>query len=830
MFRNYVILFIIFSFCTILNGQDLPRYLTEQEKVLMETYTSPSIETGFTTPPSFSPRTMAEWEELDGILVTWTSFQSILSQIIDHAQEEGKVYIVCSDSNSVKSYLTGQGVPHTNLVFLVESFNSIWCRDYGPWTIYKNYTEQKSFVDWVYNRPRPADDLIPGALGDYLGVDVYSTTVSPYRLTNTGGNFMTDGHGTAFCSDLIFEDNSSLSESQINQIVNEFMGVDRYIKMDDLPYDEIHHIDMHMKLLDEETLLVGKYPTGVSDGPQIEANLQYVLDNFKTCFNRDFKVIRIPMPPDAQGRYPNQGGDYRTYTNSVFVNKTVIVPTYEVQYDTTALRIYREALPGYNIVGVNSNSIIPLLGAIHCITKEIGSQDPIFISHAKILEGYYNTPTEVKTFLNSQSGISEARLFWSTDTLSGYNEIVMNTAPGDTFYAAIPAQDYGTDIFYYIEAENNNGKVTRKPLVAPRGVYHFSIGEEQLNVGIEINPGWNLVSVPLNLPDMSPESIFSDAASAVFGYILTYTMASEIEPGHAYWVKYDSEETISITGTRPEGNITLTEDWNMIGPFNRAMPVEEIYTNPEGIITTQFYSSNNGYTPADTISPGRGYWVKTSSAGEIIVDVPVEKIEKNTLPEPGGNITITDASGKIFSLYLLDNSSNSAYYEMPPKAPGNSSDVRFDDNTSAISRNEIKRLVTENINYPIQISSNVSNLLVNGKLNNGGDIAITSPSVITVSFVELPTEYKLSQNFPNPFNPTTKIQFALPVDSKVKLTIFNTLGQKVEEISEMEYSAGLHEFNFDGTELASGIYLYNIEASGIDGNNFSSTKKMILMK
>ena len=55
--------------------------------------------------------------------------------------------------------------------------------------------------------------------------------------------------------------------------MNKFLGVDRYIKMNTLPYDQIHHIDMHMKLLDEETLLVGQYPPGIADGPQIEANL-----------------------------------------------------------------------------------------------------------------------------------------------------------------------------------------------------------------------------------------------------------------------------------------------------------------------------------------------------------------------------------------------------------------------------------------------------------------------------------------------------------------------------------------------------------------------------
>src|SRR5690348_6032002 len=98
------------------------------------------------------------------------------------------------------------------------------------------------------------------------------------------------------------------------------------------------------------------------------------------------------MPPDAGGDYPNTGGDYRTYTNAVFVNKTIILPTYTQQYDTTAVRIYREALPGYNIQSINCNSIIPASGAIHCITKEVASADPLLISHQP-LHDTYNTTT-----------------------------------------------------------------------------------------------------------------------------------------------------------------------------------------------------------------------------------------------------------------------------------------------------------------------------------------------------------------------------------------------------------------------------------------------------
>jgi hypothetical protein len=86
------------------------------------------------------------------------------------------------------------------------------------------------------------------------------------------------------------------------------MGLSRYVKMPVLPYDGINHIDMHMKLLNEETLLVGEFPDGVSDGPQIELNLQYVLDNFMTPFGTPYKVVRIPMIPSTGGAYP--GGPF----------------------------------------------------------------------------------------------------------------------------------------------------------------------------------------------------------------------------------------------------------------------------------------------------------------------------------------------------------------------------------------------------------------------------------------------------------------------------------------------------------------------------------------
>ncbi len=483
--RIFFALFLLaFNFSSM--AQDLPHWMTDEEIKWLETYGYPQYHL-FSDPPPSPVRGMAEWEELQGVIITWTSFQNILRQVVDFAQEQGKVFIICSDSNSVKSYLQAGGVPLYNIEYLITSFNSIWVRDYGPWTAYTDEADTLNIIDWIYNRPaRPLDDQTPVFFANYINAPIYQTTTPPYDLIHAGGNLMIDGHGTAFSSKLIINENPSKTETQIDTIMKKFLGTTRYIKMNTLPYDVIHHIDMHMKLLDEETLLVGKYPDGVADGPQIEANLQYILNNFQTCFGRPYKVVRIPMPPE-NGQYPPQG-DYRTYTNSIIINKTVIIPTYEYQYDTTAFRIYREAMPGYNIVGINSNAIIPSLGAIHCIVKEVGVFDPVWISHAKMDSVVLAEDSiAIQAVIKTKSGVADAYVYWTADTTQGFFSVPMQFY-GDTSAGYIPQQQNGTEIYYYISATSNSGRNVAKPLVAPNGFYNFIVDNPVSVLADEIPP------------------------------------------------------------------------------------------------------------------------------------------------------------------------------------------------------------------------------------------------------------------------------------------------------------------------------------------------------
>ena len=110
------------------------------------------------------------------------------------------------------------------------------------------------------------------------------------------------------------------------------------------------------------------------------------------------------------------------------------------------------------------------------------------------------------------------------------------------------------------------------------------------------------------------------------------------------------------------------------------------------------------------------------------------------------------------------------------------------------------------------------------------DFMITSPDgiMMTKQFIFSyvgPKEFKLEQNFPNPFNPTTTIQYQLPQDAKVTLKVYDILGSEVATLINAEQEAGYYEVNWNASNLASGVYIYRLQTG-----SFVSEKKMMLLR
>jgi len=479
-----------FLFClfalSLVNAQEvLPKGLTPEEKQNLKSFKFTGTQK--TPAPDLPVRTAAQWEEVEYLVLSWTSqYQNIQRQIVQAAVKECKVLIATQNETSVRNYLTSNGVDLTNVRFLNAATNSIWIRDYAANTVYTNDVGNRALVDWIYNRPRPLDNVLPTKHAAYVGVPLYVTDTSPNDLVNTGGNFMSDGMGNAFASKLILDENkagnsygvSAKTEVQVDKIFKDYMGINSYRKMNVLPYDEIHHIDMHMKLLDEETILVSQYPEGIADGPYIKQNIDYIKNTFKTPFGNDYDIKWIPAPASTTGAYPNTGGAYRTYTNAVIINKTILVPTYRPEVDEAALNIYKQLMPGYTVVGIDVDNpgedLISLSGAIHCITHTIGVADPLWITHSKV-KNASNFTVPIEAQIKHISGISQAKVFWRESGDIGFQETSMTNSVENKWVTNLSLPFTSKKIDYYIWAQANSGKSISRPMVAPSGYWTFDV-------------------------------------------------------------------------------------------------------------------------------------------------------------------------------------------------------------------------------------------------------------------------------------------------------------------------------------------------------------------
>lgn len=146
-------------------------------------------------------------------------------------------------------------------------------------------------------------------------------------------------------------------------------------------------------------------------------------------------------------------------------------------------------------------------------------------------------------------------------------------------------------------------------------IYKFisTIGCANMNIFV----GWNLVSAPFLNNNMSSSNIFPNSASDVFGYQNGYSVADTLSNGNGYWVLYNSAQTIQICGTQVSFPIEVIDGWNLIGPFEQEVHTSAITSVPPGIISSSFFGYDGSYFVADTLQPGKAYWIKTDNIGSL---------------------------------------------------------------------------------------------------------------------------------------------------------------------------------------------------------------------
>ncbi|MBT8349182.1 MAG: T9SS type A sorting domain-containing protein, partial [Sulfurovum sp.] len=373
-----------------------------------------------------------------------------------------------------------------------------------------------------------------------------------------------------------------------------------------------------------------------------------------------------------------------------------------------------------------------------------------------------------------------------------------------------------------------------------------------------INEGWNMLSLPLGVANSNYLSLFPNAETGtLYGYSDGYFTSDTVGTCRGYWLKFPGTETAQVCGLdRVECTVDLTEGWNMIGGPNCNVPLSSV-TDPGGIIIAgTLFGYNGGYFNSSSIDATKAYWVKASGPGTITVScsaAPLAKTENKSLTiqteeqlEEFAKIELKDASSNLQRLYFsgkLEQNINIESFSLPPLPPQGAFDVRLAGDYRLSESDEVT-IEIQSSDYPVNVKvidlnqNEVSRYLLkeivggmevgSHRIVSGKDIVISNEEVSLLKITKqqaLPTQYSLEQNYPNPFNPSTTIKFSLPEAANVRLTIYNTLGEKVSELVNRNLDAGYHRIEFDASQFASGVYLYRIKA-----NDFVETKKMILMK
>jgi Secretion system C-terminal sorting domain len=152
-----------------------------------------------------------------------------------------------------------------------------------------------------------------------------------------------------------------------------------------------------------------------------------------------------------------------------------------------------------------------------------------------------------------------------------------------------------------------------------------------------------------------------------------------------------------------------------------------------------------------------------------------------------------------------------------------SSSINFNKETETIETIEAKAEAEASFTFDVERNTPVSRKdTIDFMITDGMGIMMTKSFIFSYTG---PKEFKLEQNYPNPFNPTTSIQYQISSISEVTLKIFDILGSEVATLVNKEQQPGYYEVQFNGSSLASGMYVYRLSAG-----NFISTKKMMMLK
>ncbi len=461
-----------------------------------------------------SNRTAAEWEPAIGTMIVWPL--SIPYKLVVELAKDNHLYTLVENEttkNDALKWYTSWGIDPKNNTFIYapQGVDAWWTRDWGPSAIFT--PDGKMMLGdgkYYYSTPVTGfgcNDSLQFLIGNdhkIMKTDIDDNATLPVGqglhipvldlpYTNTGGNVMTDGLGTAFSSCILLNENNyyHVAKEEFLKLNRELSGFKIYNILSNFEKEGIQHIDCFMKLLDEERILVAEPPKDHALYLVYENIVQNELMKLKNAYGRPYEILRLKT-----GRYARE--QLAAYTNSIILNKTIYVPLFHIKEDAAAIKTWQDAMPGYTVKGfeffLKEETIVSKEmkehyvtnygwnsgDALHCRTRAVWDSQMIFITTKRIdaeVDTKHKNIVYTSIIDYSKKGLIVAKneLFWRVVGESDWNAIPLHQLPSLHFFAEIPYHTAGKTVEYYVSAVSNSGRMETQPRTAPMGTYKFKI-------------------------------------------------------------------------------------------------------------------------------------------------------------------------------------------------------------------------------------------------------------------------------------------------------------------------------------------------------------------
>jgi len=422
-----------------------------------------NVPVSFTVEPNpypNQPRFVAEWEPAKGAIVRYPL--GLPYTLLANISSSDLLYVIVTTANqsAASTSLTSNGVNMTNVRWINADSDSYWTRDYGPWTIFDSSNSMK-IVDFTYNRPRPNDDAIPTVVADYLGIGHYDMPIS-----HTGGNIMTDGMGKAMSTELVLDENTSLTQTQINQMFTSYLGVTEYQLYPDPNNTYIDHIDCWAKLLDVDKVMIRSVPVSHPQYSAIEA----IVADWQTktsSYGTPYRIFRVYTPNDEP------------YSNAYILNKKIYVPQMGTANDAAALVAYQNAMPGYTILGY-AYSTFESTDAIHCRANAVFDDQMVALKHVPPTTAVANHFVTINVDISHANSLNPAETYvaWKHSLTGNWQYTSLTTGTRDSWSASVPTPAFGETLYYWLKGTDNTGRNTSLPLCAGSDPFTLEVDDQ----------------------------------------------------------------------------------------------------------------------------------------------------------------------------------------------------------------------------------------------------------------------------------------------------------------------------------------------------------------